>query len=149
MNATSTDTGARWKLILAALVIFFIGAQVLTMVFAGRRVGRVVEPDYYKKGQQYGESLRRAKAGRPDWTMTAGTSSGRIHLVVRDSSGAPVTGGAAAIELAGPSPASIPLIESEPGTYQAAHSFAGSELRGMVRIAKGESVFTDKLVLFR
>lgn len=144
------DGGIRWKLMLAALVLFFIAAQVVTMVYAGRKVGRVVEPEYYTKGQQYGETLRRAKAGRPDWTMTARTRSGAIHIVVQDRSGAPVTGGAASIELAGPSsPASLPLVESGPGVYQAAHSFAGSELRGTVRIARGEAMFTEKLVLFR
>ena len=149
MNATSADTGTRWKLILAALMIFFIGAQVLTMVFAGRKVGRVVDPDYYKNGQKYGESLRRSKAERPDWTMTAGIKADRIQIVVRDRSGAPVSGGSARLELAGPSAPAVQLTEATPGTYQASHNFAGSELHGTVSIAKGEAVLTDKLVLFR
>lgn len=149
MNATSTDTGTRWKLILAALVIFFIGAQVLTMVFAGRRVGRVVDPDYYKNGQKYGESLRRSKADRPDWTMTAGIKTDRIQISVRDRSGVPVSGGSARLELAGTPVAAVQLTEAGPGMYQASHSFAGSELRGTFHISKGEAVYTDKLVLFR
>jgi len=46
-------------------VAFFIGAQILTMVFAARTVAPVVDHDYYQKGLHYGETLRLEKAEKP------------------------------------------------------------------------------------
>jgi len=61
----ATGSGAHWKIILGLLVAFFIGAQILTMVFAARTVAPVVDHDYYQKGLHYGETLRLEKAEKP------------------------------------------------------------------------------------
>lgn len=48
--------GKPWKITLVALVGLFLVAMVATLVIAGRKVSRVVDPDYYNHGLHYGET---------------------------------------------------------------------------------------------
>jgi len=65
MLKKNAGTGTPWKIILGLLVAFFIGAQILTMIFAARTVAPVVDHDYYRKGLHYGETLRQEQVNRP------------------------------------------------------------------------------------
>lgn len=146
-KALATGAGTPWKILLGLLVVLFVGAQILTMLFAGRKVAGVVEPDYYKKGLQYGETLRRSQANRPAWVMTATMNADRLQVTVRDNFGAPVSGATARLEQVG-APA-VELAESAPGVYRSSQTFSASELRGTVSISRGDALFSDKMVLFR
>lgn len=64
MKKTTTG-GTLWKIMLAVLVTLFVGAQIVTLVIAARKVGRVVDPDYYRNGLHYGAPLRQEQADRP------------------------------------------------------------------------------------
>ncbi|CAH2031749.1 FixH family protein [Trichlorobacter ammonificans] len=62
---TKRSGGTPWKIILAALVVVFIGAQIVTLIIAARKVSPVVDPDYYRKGLHYGETVRQEQVNRP------------------------------------------------------------------------------------
>lgn len=56
MQKNHPDAGKSWKITLAALVGVFLVAMVASLVIAGKKVSRVVDPDYYSHGLHYGET---------------------------------------------------------------------------------------------
>lgn len=136
-----------WKIILGLLVVFFIGAQVITMVFAGKKVGRVVDPDYYAKGKDYGQDLLKTQAARPDWTVQVSLQADHLVVTVKERSGVPVTGGTGRLELPGVAP--MELVETASGIYRSRDAITSTELRGSISIVKGNALFTDQVALFR
>ena len=63
MNNKPQGAGKPWKILLAALVGVFLIAMTASMIIAGRRVSRVVDPDYYNNGLHYGETRDRGMDG--------------------------------------------------------------------------------------
>jgi len=63
MNENPQGTGKPWKILLASLVGVFLVAMAASMVIAGRKVSRVVDPDYYYNGLHYGETRGRVMDG--------------------------------------------------------------------------------------
>ena len=63
MNKKSQGAGKPWKILLASLVGVFLIAMTASMIIAGRRVSRVVDPDYYNNGLHYGETRGRVMDG--------------------------------------------------------------------------------------
>jgi hypothetical protein len=51
-----SGTGKPWKITLATLVCLFLVAMAASMIVAAKRVGRVVDPEYYSHGLHYGET---------------------------------------------------------------------------------------------
>ena len=58
MQKKQPQTGKSWKITLATLVCLFLVAMAASMIVAAKRVGRVVDPDYYSHGLHYGETHR-------------------------------------------------------------------------------------------
>ena len=147
MKKTAKHDAVNWKILLGLLVAFFIVAQIVTMIFAGKKVGRVVDPDYYAKGKNYGQELLRTQTIRPDWVIQTSLQGGHLLVVVKDRSGTAVTGGTGRFELSGVQP--MEFVEVSPGVYRSKEMISSSELRGSISIARGEALFTDQVVLFR
>lgn len=147
MKPDNKHSAVNWKILLGLLVAFFIGAQVVTMVFAGKKVGRVVDPDYYKNGKNYGQDLHKAKAARPDWIVNPSLQADHLLVMVTDHSGTAVSGGIGRLELSGVQP--MELFEATPGVYRSKEAIKSSELRGTISISKGDAVFIDRVALFR
>lgn len=147
MKPDKKHGAVNWKLFLGILVAFFIGAQILTMIFAGKKVGRVVDPDYYAKGKNYGQDLIKTQAARPDWTVQVSLQADHLVVTVRERSGIPVTGGTGHLELPGVAP--MELVETASGIYRSKDALTFTELRGSISIVKGDALFTDQVALFR
>jgi len=56
MTEKHPGTGKSWKITLATLVCLFLVAMAASMIVAAKRVGRVVDPEYYNHGLHYGET---------------------------------------------------------------------------------------------
>jgi hypothetical protein len=69
MQEKDCRSGTFWKITLAALVCVFLIAMTVSMIIAGRRVSRVVDPNYYNNGLHYGDTRGRV--------MDGGASSGK------------------------------------------------------------------------
>lgn len=147
MSPKALNTATYWKFLLAALVAFFIGAQVVTMVFASKKVGRVVDPDYYKNGKNYSQDLHKAQAARPDWIISPSLQADHLLVTVFDRAGMAISGGIGRLELSGVLP--MELVEATPGVYRSREAIKSSELRGTISISKGDALFIDRVALFR
>lgn len=141
--------GKRWKLAVAAVVIFFVSALFATMMLAGLNV-KVLDHDYYRKGINYGQDgTEKNKAS--GWKTDCSLRSGVLRVKVTDSYGMPVIGAQADFTPRVPEKArSIPLEESEPGLYRADLTLQEkNEVRGTVVIKHGGAAVSEKVALFR
>jgi len=147
------NSAASWKIGIALLIGLFLIGMALSLVTAARRVGRVVDRDYYSHGQHYGATQDRAKNAGLDWTMTPVLSGTSLQVRVRDRAGAPVASGVLRFE---PRPAggdqsagALTLAETAPGLFQTQRPVsAGGELQGTLRFTRGDATASRKLVLF-
>ncbi|GFO67115.1 hypothetical protein GMLC_06940 [Geomonas limicola] len=138
------QAGTRWQLALAVLVGLFVVASLASFGIAARRVSRVVDPDYYRHGLNYG-ATQAANPGR-DWSITPRLEAGALLVAVLDKSGAPVAGGK--VLLTAPDRPALSLAEGEPGLYRAPRPSApGGELRGTLTITRGPASASRPLVL--
>lgn len=128
--------GAYWPWLLAAALLFTVGANVV-MLFAANsdRNGSVVEPDYYAKAVAWDATMAQRRASDLlGWTATAtvvrsradaGTAavSGGVVVHLRDRDGAALSGArvtAVAIHNADAGhPLELTLHERAPGLYGA------------------------------
>jgi nitrogen fixation protein FixH len=128
--------GAYWPWLLAAALLFTVGANVV-MLFAANsdRNGSVVEPDYYAKAVAWDQTMAERRASDLlGWTATAiversrsGADSaavtGGVVVHLRDRAGAPVSGArvtAVAIHnVDAGHPIELALHERAPGVYGA------------------------------
>lgn len=143
--------GSRWKISLLVLIGVFIGSTAASMIFAARRVSRVVDADYYRHGIHYGETHDRpGEAGRA-WRMAASLTAGEFEVHVRDGAGAPVAGGHVTCDLVLGRPAqhvSLLLAEAGPGVYRAPCPAAlRGEGYGTMRCTRGDTVVSGKVVV--
>ena len=147
-NATPT-TGFPYRLALGLLVALFLVAMVASFVTAARRVSRVVDPDYYSHGLNYGaDQAARAGSAALSWTITPTLKDGELQVRVADQSGAPVTGGQLSFEPQGAAaPAVLSWTETAPGLFRASTPAAGTTLRGTLRFSRGTATLSHKLVL--
>lgn len=140
-----------WKLALALLFLAFLAGMASTITIAANRV-TVTEADYYQRGLHYGQTASGSRNPGQDWSMSASLAQGALQVLVRDQSGAPVSGGRLSFEpkgAAGTGGAPLTLAESEPGVYRAPRPASPEGgLRGTLRFMKGEATASQKLVLF-
>jgi nitrogen fixation protein FixH len=147
-NAKKTK-GFPYKLALGLLVALFLVAMVASFVTAARRVSRVVDPDYYSHGLNYGaDQAARAGSAALSWTITPTLLGQQLQVRVADQSGAPVSGGQLSFEPQGaPAPAAFSWTEAAPGLFRTATPAAGITLRGTLRFSRGPATLSQKLVL--
>lgn len=128
--------GAYWPWLLAAALLFTVGANVVMLIAANSdRNGSVVEPDYYAKAVAWDETMaRRAASDRLGWTATATVErsrsdetpdevSGSVVVHLRDRAGVALAGArvsAVAIHNTDAGhPIALTLHERAPGVYGA------------------------------
>ncbi len=145
------QAGSRWIISLLVLIGVFVVSTAASMIFAARRVSRVVDADYYRHGIHYGEMHDRpGEAGR-EWRMAASLTGGQFEVQVRDGAGAPVTGGHVTCDLVlgrAPRKVSLVLIESRPGIYRASCPAAlHGEGYGTMRCTRGNAAVSGKVVV--
>ena len=152
MTAKSREKGKGWQIAISALIGTFLVAMVASLVVAGRRVSRVVDPDYYSHGLHYGQERTGGVTGT-GWRLFPSLSGDNIQVEIADGAGAPVVGGTMTLDLAGAAGSStgksLLLIEQEPGVYRSSgvYAFRG-ECRGTMRFARGDAVVCEKVVVF-
>lgn len=149
MPATPSQSSIHWKLGLGLLVSIILTCTVLSFFLAFRRVGRVVDTDYYQHGLHYGETAAKNPGG--NWTMSASLAGNDLRVKVADRSGTPVSGGKVVFEAAPTREAAaspLQLAESAPGTFHCPRPTSPhGELRGTLRFTRGEASASQKLVL--
>jgi hypothetical protein len=152
--------GARgwyWPVVIVALLVGSAGANIGFMIVANRDASFAVEPDYYRKAVEWDRAMaQEARNAELGWTVSARLApadAGRARLVtlVRDRAGAPLTGGAVAVE-AFPSARAreIASFALEPagdaGVYAVTLPSARPGLWEVrVRVTRGGEVFTRTL----
>lgn len=152
MTAKSREKGKGWQIAISALIGVFLIAMVASLVVAGRRVSRVVDPDYYSHGLHYGQERTSGVTGM-GWQLSPSLAGDKIQVEIADGAGAPVIGGTMTLDLAGAAGSSagktLLLTEQEPGVYRSsgAHEFRG-EYRGTMRFTRGNAVVCEKVVVF-
>ncbi len=118
-----------WPLAVVLVLAATVGVNVWMIFAANDPNGAVIEPDYYRKAVEWDSTLvRRARSDALGWTADAtigATDGARAHVRVTltDSTGAPVTGAAMALEavhnLDGSRHPGADLPETGPGVYEA------------------------------
>lgn len=113
----------RWQVGIILLVGLFLGALLLTVALAFRRVSPVVAPDYYQRGLHYDrERVRETQGERLGWRLSTEQHGPLLRLRLQDGAGRPVTGGEGEFfveTLAGltAGAGSLPLAEEGGGWY--------------------------------
>ncbi|RNC66663.1 MAG: hypothetical protein ED859_16150 [Desulfuromonadales bacterium] len=141
-----------WQTLIAALVILFTGALVISMVMAGRAGSRVVDAHYYEHGLAYSRDSAGLRNGEDNgWRLETLKDGESLVIMVRGADGGPVTGGAMRIESAhgrrGETVRLLPLLEREPGVFAA--PLPGNAQRVTVTFSKGEASLTGRVVVVR
>ncbi len=153
MNNFRNDAGKFWIRIITVVIVLFITATVASIVLAKKRGSRVVDTEYYSHGLHYAESHDTSGNTGNKWTMTPTADAADIQVTVHDENGAPLSGGEATCALdqnTGIPPGTIvQLTESSPGVYRTAKpATVRGELRGTIRVAKGNGVISGRVVIF-
>ncbi len=152
MTEENRGGGTGWKIAISALIGVFLVAMAASLVVAGRRVSRVVDPDYYSHGLNYGQE-RKSGVLVKGWRLSPSLSGDSIQVVIADGRGVPVTGGTMTLDLAGTAGSGagrrLPLTEQEPGVYRSSGGYAFRGVcRGTMRFARENTVVCEKVVVF-
>ena len=153
MNKQRNDAGKFWIRIITVVVVLFITATVTSIVIAKKRGSRVVDTEYYSHGLHYAERHDTSGNTGNKWTMTPTADGTFIQTTVRDEHGAPLCGGEATCTLdqnsTVPSGTMLHLTESSPGVYRVSRpTTVQGEMRGTIRVAKGNGVISGRVVIF-
>lgn len=152
MQLTVKNSGRPWKITLALLVGAFLIAMASTLVIAARRVSAVTDADYYQHGLHYGRTASGSHNPGAGWTISASLAGAELRVLIRDQSGAPVSGGELKFVPKRPGAllsGTLMLAESTPGIFRAPRPVSPQgELHGTLRFTRGEAAASQKLVLF-
>lgn len=122
--------GMQWPIGIALILAATVVGDIWIAIVASRDEAFAVEPDYYQKAVKFDDEMALREASlRLGWmvdpTLELGTPerSGSVSAIVRDSSGALVTGARVEVLAMHNARASrqlaVTLAEGEPGRYRA------------------------------
>lgn len=164
MSSDKADKGYFWQVLILSLFILFFCAMIATFTKAARGVSRVVDPDYYDHGLNYGRDGEKLRNGeRLGWRMAASLSGDLLEIRVSDAKGNPVGGGKVSLTLndalprkerkgsnawaEGSEPA---IVEKTPGVYAAVlKNNSGKDVKGKIVFAKGDAALSGRVVVLR
>ena len=158
-----SSSGIRsWQLFVLAIVVAGVGALIISIAFAGRKVSPVVDADYYARGLSYNRDTARQRSGeRLGWRMETAMAGDALVVRVTDGTGMPVRGGRITVALmgAGGGPAQTSAAaagtqtlfnERSPGVYQTAlPHYQGASTKATVTFSRGDAELASSVVVFR
>lgn len=121
-------------------VVIAVNLTLATM--ASRSHPGLVVENSYVASQGFNEGLEKGRAQKAlGWTVTASADPQTFTLKATNARGAPLTGLSAVASLEHPLGAeptrNLPLVETAPGVYTAAHGLAPGQWLSEVRLQRG------------
>jgi nitrogen fixation protein FixH len=138
-----------WPVLLVALLVVGVGANLVLLVVATGDPSFAVERDYYRKGMEWDRTLAQRQAdARLGWTLSCEVHGGTVEVALRGAAGAPVPGATVSLEgfhnARATQIVTAVLADAGEGTYRARAPIARPglwELR--FRAVRGNDVYTQ------